>query len=273
MSVAVKSQPRWMTDEVVAGLVSTAILAADAARDVILPLFRACIDVQNKIDGSPATEADRRAEICMRKIFADRYPNYGLCGEEFGYERPEASLRWVLDPLDGTRAFITGRPTFGTLIALMDEDRPVLGIIDQPVTRERWIAVAGQSTTYTSQLPGRVGTRKCDDISQMEMSCTAPDMVPAHSGSGWSRLASSVRRVSWGGDCYAYGLLSLGHIDLIAEGDLKLWDWAAVKPIIEGAGGILVDWQGNPPLEGGPGQILALANPAMIGPVTEILNK
>ena len=273
MSVVVKSQPRWMTDAVVSGLVSAATLAADAARDVILPLFRSCIDVQDKIDGSPATEADRRAELCMRKILADRYPAYGMYGEEYGCERPGASLRWVLDPLDGTRAFITGRPTFGTLIALMDEDQPVLGIIDQPVTRERWIAVSGQTTTYTSDLPGRIGVRRCTDISRMEMSCTAPDMVPADPDSGWARLASSVRRVSWGGDCYSYGLLALGYIDLIAEGDLKLWDWAAVKPIIEGAGGILVDWQGNPPLEAGSGEILALANPAMLGPVTEILNR
>lgn len=270
---AVMTRPRsWMTDANVSALVSAMEEAADVAREVVTPLFRSDLNALSKGDGSPVTEADRRAELSMREVFERRFPDYGLHGEEFGCDRPDASLRWVIDPVDGTRAFITGRPVFGTLIALMDENEPVIGLIDQPITGERWIGVAGEATRFNQKIKGQVGTRKCDDLANAEMSCTAPDMVPMEPGSGWNRLAGSVRRVSWGGDCYAYGLMALGQIDVIAEGDLKIWDWAAVKPVVEGAGGLLVDWEGNPPGEKSGGRILALGDPSLLKAATDLLN-
>ncbi len=270
---AVMIKPRnWMTDSTVSGLVSAMEQAADIAREMVTPLFRSDLSTMSKGDGSPVTEADRRAELAMREVFERLYPDYGLHGEEFGLDRPDASLRWVLDPVDGTRAFITGRPVFGTLIALMDEDEPVMGLIDQPITGERWIGVAGQTTRFNQNIKGNVGTRKCTELASAEMSCTAPDMVPMEPGSGWRQLADSVRRVSWGGDCYAYGLMALGQIDVIAEGDLKIWDWAAVKPVVEGAGGLLVDWEGKPPGPDCDGRILALGDPSLLHEATRLLN-
>ncbi|WP_293610971.1 inositol monophosphatase family protein [Ponticaulis sp.] len=270
---AVITKPRsWMTDSNVSDLVSAMEEAADIARDVVTPLFRSDLNAISKGDGSPVTEADRRAELAMRDVFERRYPDYGLHGEEFGCDRPDASLRWVLDPVDGTRAFITGRPVFGTLIALMDEDEPVMGLIDQPISGERWIGVAGQTTRFNQNIKGKVGTRKCPELASAEMSCTAPDMVPMEPGSGWSQLAGTVRRVSWGGDCYAYGLMALGQIDVIAEGDLKIWDWAAVKPVVEGAGGLLVDWEGKPPGPDCDGRILALGDPSLLQEAVSLLN-
>lgn len=272
MSAVLTPQRNWMTEGLISGLVASMEQAADVARDVVTPLFRSDLSASDKGDGSPVTEADRRAELAMREVLSRQYPDYGLNGEEYGCERPDASLRWVIDPVDGTRAFITGRPVFGTLIALMDEDEPVMGLIDQPITGERWIGVVGQPTRFNAKIKGKVGTRKCTDLASAEMSCTAPDMVPMEPGSGWNRLAGSVRRVSWGGDCYAYGLMALGQIDVIAEGDLKIWDWAAVKPVVEGAGGLLVDWEGRPPGPDCDGRILALGDPSLLHEATKLLN-
>ena len=270
---ALLTQPRtWMTDSLVSELTQAAEMAADTAREIVRPLFRTDLAALSKGDGSPVTEADRRAELGMRKILEERYPEFGLHGEEYGCDRAGASLRWVIDPIDGTRSFLTGRPIFGTLIALMDEDEPVLGLIDQPITGERWIGVAGQDTVFRADLPGMVGARACKQLGDAEMSCTAPDMVPGTQEAGWTRLSEAVRRVSWGGDCYAYGLMALGQIDLIAEGDLKVWDWAAVKPVVEGAGGCLTDWQGKPLTADGDGCVLALGDPALLKSAVEILN-
>ena len=200
----------------------------------------------------------------MRCVIADAFPDHGILGEEDGLQNPEASMRWVLDPIDGTRAFITGRATFGTLIALVHDGTPLLGIIDQPVTRERWIGVAGEPTRFSGPLGGSVGTRACANLGVAELSCTSPDML-GESAPAWRDLADAVARVSWGGDCYAYGLLALGQIDMIAECDLKIWDWAALVPIIEGAGGRVTDWSGTRLTERSDGHVLAVGDPARLG--------
>lgn len=272
MPVLSDTQRAWLTDCYASELVHAAEQAADAARAIVKPLFRSKLVASAKTDGSPVTIADKRAELEMRTVLAALYPDFGILGEEYGLDRPGASLRWVLDPIDGTRSFITGRPIFGTLIALMDEGVPVLGIIDQPITGERWIGLKGRPTQYTGSLGGEVGTRKVALLSQAEMSCTAPDMIASTDFSNWQNLSDSVRRVSWGGDCYAYGLLSLGQIDIVAEGDLKVWDWAAIQPIVEGAGGAVVDWAGDMPQETGDGRILAVGDAALLPKILRILN-
>jgi histidinol phosphatase-like enzyme (inositol monophosphatase family) len=236
--------------------VAAAIQAADAAGRVIRPFFRSAVAADLKADQSPVTIADRNAELAMRRELGLLCPECGILGEEFGLDRPEARLRWVLDPIDGTRAFITGRPTFGTLVALLDGDVPVVGLIDQPVTGERWIGAAGRPTLFSGTLGGQVGTRACPDLAQAELSATSPEML-GDDLSRWQRLAARV--------------LALGQIDVIVECDLKPWDWAALLPVIEGAGGRLTDWKGKPPRSDGDGRIIAVGDPALLPAVIAIL--
>ncbi len=263
------------------GLIAAAEAICDVAGAIIRPLFRAAdLHADLKTDASPVTIADRSAEQAMRAVLRERFPGHGILGEEFGLERPEAARRWVLDPIDGTRAFITGRPQFGTLVALLQDGVPVLGLIDQPVTGERWLGVAGRPTTFRGPLGGAAGCRPCAALDRAELSCTSPEMFSDAERAAWQRLRGRVRRASYGGDCYAYGLLALGQIDVIAEADLKVWDWAALLPIIEGAGGRLTDWQGQPlrvplegagPLLGAPGPVLAVGDPALQDAALEAL--
>lgn len=247
------------------GLIAAAEAAADVAGAVIRPFFRARLAADLKSDHSPVTIADRSAEQAMRAVLAERFPDHGVLGEEFGHDRPAAPLCWVLDPIDGTRAFITGRPVFGTLIALLDNGTPILGVIDQPVTGERWIGVAGRPTVFRGPLGGSAGCRACPTLAEAELSITGLNLLGADQAR-WQKLADVVRRVSWGGDCYAYGLLALGHIDVIAEATMKLWDWAALVPVIEGAGGRITDWSGAPLRPDGDGRVLAVGDPALLQP-------
>jgi histidinol phosphatase-like enzyme (inositol monophosphatase family) len=244
-------------------LIAAATAAVDVAGAVIRPLFRSALRADLKSDRTPVTIADRTAEQAMRVVLAERFPDHGIQGEEFGIERPNARLRWVLDPIDGTKAFITGRPVFGTLVALTDAGRPVLGIIDQPVTGERWIGVAGRPTVFRGPFGGTAGCRRCPALTEAELSCTGPFLLGADMPR-WQRLADAVRRVSWGGDCYAYGLLALGQLDVIAEATMKPWDWAALVPVIEGAGGRITDWRGEALRPEGDGRVLAVGDPALL---------
>ena len=252
-----------MTEAEVNRLVAAAGAAADVAGAVLRPFFRAGLDAELKGDASPVTIADRDAEQAMRAVLAEHFPDHGILGEEFGLDRPAARLRWVIDPIDGTRAFITGRPVFGTLIGLLDGDTPILGLIDQPVTGERWLGVAGRRTIFRGPFGGRIGTRACPALDRAELSCTSPEMFGADLPR-WARLSAAARRTSFGGDCYAYGLLALGQIDVIAEADLKVWDWVALAPVIEGAGGRITDWSGGKLSAHGDGRVLAVGDPALL---------
>jgi histidinol phosphatase-like enzyme (inositol monophosphatase family) len=256
-----------------ASFVEVALALADAAGAAIRPYFRSGLSADDKSDDSPVTAADRAAEQAMRVILAERCPDHGVIGEEFGTaDRGASRYRWVLDPIDGTRAFITGRTTFGTLIALTEDGVPVLGVIDQPITGERWIGIAGQTTSFTGPLGGRAGCRPCSSLGQAELSATGPEFFPPSAQPAFERLRGSVRRVTWGGDCYAYGLLALGQIDVIAETDLKPWDWSALVPVIQGAGGSATDWSGAPlHLDTSRGDMLALGDPALLRPVIGLL--
>jgi histidinol phosphatase-like enzyme (inositol monophosphatase family) len=251
-------------------LIAAAVAAADVAGAVIRPFFRARLAAEIKADRSPVTIADRSAEQAMRAVLAERFPDHGIEGEEYGIDRADAGLPWVLDPIDGTRAFITGRPVFGTLVALMDDDQSILGVIDQPVTGERWIGAAGRPTSFRGPLGGVPGCRTCPVLAEAELSCTSPELLGPHR-TAWQRVADAVRRVSWGGDCYAYGLLALGQIDVIAEADLKVWDWAALLPVIEGAGGQMTDWRGQKLRRDGDGRALAVGDPALLETAAALL--
>jgi len=252
-----------VTDDALDTLIAAAEAAADVAGAVIRPFFRAGLAADLKTDQSPVTIADRSAEQAMRAVLTERCPDIGVLGEEFGRDRPQSRMCWVLDPIDGTRAFITGRPVFGTLVALLDGDTPILGIIDQPVTGERWIGAAGRKTVFRGPMGGRVGCRPCAALAEAELSITGLNLLSTDQ-QRWQGLADQVRRVSWGGDCYAYGLLALGHIDVIAEATMKLWDWAALVPVIEGAGGRITDWTGAPLRPDGDGRVLAVGDPTLL---------
>ena len=252
-------------------LLDAALAAIDLAGSIVRPFFRNPLDAEIKGDRSPVTLADRNAELAIRALLTERTPECGILGEEFGLDRPDARLRWVLDPIDGTRAFITGRPTFGILLGLLADDVPVLGIIDQPVTRERWIGITGEPTRFTGPLGGTAGTRRCPELTLAELSCTTPAMLDDATRPRFEALERKVQRVSWGGDCYAYGLLALGQIDIIAERDMKIWDWAALVPVIEGAGGRVTDWAGERLRADGDGSVLALGDPTLASAATALL--
>lgn len=251
--------------------VAVAEALADVAAAVIRPLFRTVPPATDKDDASPVTIADRAAEQAMRGVLRERLPGHGILGEEFGAENAGSDWTWVLDPIDGTRAFITGRPIFGTLIGLLHEGRPVLGIIDQPMTGERWVGAAGRATTFRGPFGGTPRTRPCPALALAELSCTSPEMFGPEDAQGFARLRRAVRRVTWGGDCYAYGLVALGQVDVIAEATMKLWDWAALAPVVEGAGGRMTDWSGNPLGAESDGRVIAVGDPALLAPALKLL--
>ncbi|GLS99629.1 histidinol-phosphatase [Sphingobium jiangsuense] len=242
---------------------------ADAAGDAIRPFFRARYETDFKSDDSPVTQADRAAEAAMRAILEKERPADGIIGEEYGATREQAERVWVLDPIDGTRSFIAGRPIFGTLIGLTQASWPVLGIIDQPITKERWAGLTGQETT----LNGRpVRTRRCRQLADAIVASTGPQYFPGCTGEHFSMLARDCRDTLWGGDCYNYALLASGHVDLVIEAGLKLHDLAALVPVVEGAGGRMCDWNGDPLTHDSDGNVVALGDPARLDDVLEALH-
>ena len=226
---------------------------ADAAGAAIRPYFRQHIAVDDKPDLSPVTAADRAAEQAMRRLIAARFPEHGIIGEEFGREREDAEFVWVLDPIDGTKSFISGVPLFGTLIALAQAGRPILGIIDQPISRERWVGAAGHATSFNGR---PVRCRPCPALSAATVFATSPDMFKGADAVAHGRVAAAAKLVRYGADCYAYGLLALGFIDLVVEASLKPYDFSAMLPIVEGAGGVASDWRGAPLTLASDGRVL-----------------
>ncbi|SOB78958.1 histidinol-phosphatase, inositol monophosphatase family [Sphingomonas guangdongensis] len=253
--------------------VSTSDLAlahalADAAGAAIRPLFRAEFGLEMKGDDSPVTRADREAESAMRRLLAAERPRDGVHGEEEGTSEGTSGRQWVLDPIDGTRAFIAGRPIFGTLIALMDGGFPVLGIIDQPILRERWVGMAGRATELNGQ-PAR--TRACRELKDALLATTSPALFADDELHAFEHLDAAVRSTVLGGDCYNYACLASGHLDVVVESGLKLHDFAALVPVVEGAGGVMCDWAGDPLHAGSVGQVIAAGDAARVEDILDAL--
>lgn len=234
---------------------------ADAAGEVIRPFFRRRFSIETKADSSPVTEVDRAAEAAIREILAAERPQDGVIGEEYGADRPDAERVWVIDPIDGTRAFLAGRPLFGTLIALLEESSPVLGVIDQPIARDRWVGAKGRRTTLNGLA---AETRSCAALAQAHLATTGPNYFIGEAGVAFDRLSGKCRDVLWGGDCHNYGLTASGHLDLVVEAGLKLYDFAALVPVVEGAGGLMTDWHGHPLGQHSDGRVIAAGDPALI---------
>ena len=243
---------------------------ADAAGAAIRPWFRSGIEATRKADASPVTLADRAAEEAIRRILRAECPRDTVIGEEFGTDEGNSGRIWVLDPIDGTTAFLAGRAIFGTLIALVVEGFPVLGVIDQPIAGERWLGATGRPTTFNGQ-PAR--TRPCRALADATIATTGPHYFNAHEGEHFMALAAKTdhRRMVMGGDCYNYAMLASGHLDIVCEANLKLHDWAALVPVVEGAGGVMADWNGEPLHQGSDGHVLALGDPARLEDVVEAL--
>jgi histidinol phosphatase-like enzyme (inositol monophosphatase family) len=243
---------------------------ADAARAAIRPHFRQPVASERKGDATPVTIADREAEQAMRRILTAEVPQDGVHGEEFGVSEGRSGRQWVLDPIDGTCAFLAGRATFGTLIALLVDGFPVLGIVDQAIQDERWLGVAGQRTTLNDK---PVATRPCRDLSDATLATTGPQYFTQEEGDVFMALAGKTdhKRMMMGGDCYNYALLATGFVDVVCESGLKLHDFAALVPVVEGAGGTMCDWNGDPLHVGSDGHVLALGDPARLEDVLEAM--
>lgn len=250
--------------------IALALRLADAAGEAVRPHFRSGLASERKGDATPVTLADRAAEEAMRRILKAEVPRDTVIGEEFGATAGSSGRSWVLDPIDGTASFLVGRPIFGTLIALVVEGWPVLGVIDQPILRERWVGAAGRPTTFNGA-PAR--TRACRELSDATLATTGPQYFDDHDGAHFMALAARTdhKRMVMGGDCYNYALLASGHLDLVCEAGLKLHDWAALVPVIEGAGGTMCDWNGDPLHAGSEGRVLALGDPARLEDAVEAL--
>ncbi|KAK9835293.1 hypothetical protein WJX84_002154 [Apatococcus fuscideae] len=222
--------------------------AVAAAAKVTLKYFRSLVDVETKPDTSPVTAADREAEEAIIAVLKQHCPDYGILGEESGYDWPgeagQAEYLWVIDPIDGTKSFITGKPLWGTLLALLHKGEPILGIIDQPYTKERWVGMKGRPTTFNGE---EVHAKDTKELEAAYLYATSPHMfeIEDQFSEAWDRLRGKVRLPLYGADCYAYGLLASGHADLVAECDMKPYDYLAHVPIVQGAGGVVTDWQGG----------------------------
>lgn len=241
---------------------------ADAAGAAIRPYFRADHGLETKDDASPVTLADKAAEAAMRRLIVAERPMDGIIGEEEEERAGSNGRTWVLDPIDGTRSFIVGRPIFGTLIALLEDGWPVLGIIDQPIIGERWLGVTGRPTLFNDK-PAE--SRRCRELSQALLATTSPALFTDDQLHAFEHVDSAVLSTVLGGDCYNYGLVASGHLDLVIEAGLKLHDFAALVPVVEGAGGRMCDWQGDPLHAGSIGEVIAAGDPARIEDIVEAL--
>ena len=237
---------------------------AQAAGDAILPHFRQRIEIDNKHgDGSfdPVTEADRAAERAMRALIEDAYPDDGILGEEFAERPSHNGLTWVLDPVDGTRAFIAGLPSWGVLIALNDGSRPVLGVIAQPYIGELFLGITGAGISRATLNGAPIRCRQSVPLAQAILSTTGTDFMPADDRRAFEAVAAGTRLTRFGFDCYAYAVLAAGFIDLVIESELETYDVQALMPIIEGAGGVITSWTGGDAQAGG--RVLAAGCPAL----------
>jgi histidinol phosphatase-like enzyme (inositol monophosphatase family) len=240
-----------MTD--LAELTAFLDVLADAAAHAIMPHFRAPLSVENKLSAGfdPVTVADRAGEAAMRTLINARYPAHGIVGEEYGKENADAEYVWVLDPIDGTRAFITGVPVWGILIGLTRRGRPILGMMHQPFSGERFWGNGKQAWFARGGSSNALKTRACAEIGKASLFTTSPRLFNRDDRVAYDRVEDSVRLARYGCDCYAYCMIAAGQADIGIETDLQPYDIVALIPIVEGAGGRVTDWSGNSVAAGG----------------------
>ncbi len=249
-------------------LVSFACLLAEKSEKIILSGFRKNLKVESKDDGSPVTITDRDAEQSMRELIEAKYPDHGILGEEFGETRSDAEYVWVLDPIDGTQSFICGVPLFGTLIALLKNGKPIIGVIHLPVLKEMFVGVEGQATTCNGQ-----AVRVRESVSALKDAVlTSTDHLNLgkyQNEAAFLRLAKSVRLYRGWGDCYMYTLLAKGKVDIVVDPIMNIWDIQALIPVVRGAGGVISDYQGQAPENA---KSIVATTPALHTSVIQCLN-
>jgi histidinol phosphatase-like enzyme (inositol monophosphatase family) len=230
----------------------------------ILPFFRTSLSTMDKAQGGvfdPVTEADKASEAVMRQLITRTFPEHGIVGEEYGNEREDAEFVWVLDPIDGTRAFISGLPVWGTLIGLTRNGRPCYGMMHQPFTRERFFGDGGVAKWRGPTGERILKTRPCASLADATLSTTTPAMFTGKEAEAYRLIEQQVKLVRYGTDCYAYCMVAAGHMDVVIETSLKAYDIVALVPIVEGAGGVVTDWKGGSPAKGG--SIVASGDPRL----------
>ena len=243
---------------------------ADEARTICHKYFRTPLVIDEKDDSTPVTKADREIEAHFRERLARRFPDHGVIGEEYGKENAEQEFVWVIDPIDGTKAFATGKPLFGTVVGLFHKQQAVLGLIDQAYTRERWIGVRGATTLHNDRKAQVSDVKVIEDA---RFYTAAPEMFSEGIADNFRELRESTKWTLYCCDCYAYGLLALGHVDLVAERFLGLHDIAGLVAVIEGAGGFVSDWSGRAISPISDGTIVAACNRTVAEQALEILNR
>jgi inositol-phosphate phosphatase / L-galactose 1-phosphate phosphatase / histidinol-phosphatase len=255
--------------------IATAIHMADQAAAITPRYFRTSVAVDHKQDRSPVSIADREVETALRAIIRETLPDHGFIGEEHGSHRPDSSHVWVIDPIDGTKAFLTGRPSWGTLIALCRDGAPILGVICCAALGERWVGASGRQTLYRAragEILRPIRTRPCPNLGDALLATTSPDMFSGADLAPYQRLRAATRFTAFGGDCYCYGLVACGYADLVIEADLKPYDYLALAPVLTGAGGAITDWRGRALGLDSDGHVLASGDPGAHIAALEVLS-
>jgi len=241
---------------------------AQASGALIRDAVKQTTEVELKGDLSPVTPIDRAVEAEVRERITSRYPQHGILGEEYGQQQAQAEFVWVLEPIDGTKQFVAGLPTFATLLAVAHEGKPIIGIIDQPVTSERWVGAVGRHTEFNGR---RIQTRECKQLADAVMATSAPDYFNPATALVYQRLLEATRWPLYGAGCHAYGQMAAGRIDVGLEADHNAHDYCALVPIVEGAGGVISDWQGAPLTISSRDQFVASGDPRIHGQVLALI--
>lgn len=254
-----------MTDRLDSEFSALAHRLADVAGAAAMSVFRTGFDIETKEDASPVTRADREAEAVMREQINATFPDHGILGEEHGAERIDAEFVWVLDPIDGTRAFVNGIPLFATLIALVRNGTPVLGLNAFPALNERWLATSNEPTRHWGRGNDsvEVHARTCPSLATAQMCTTSPDMFDAADSARYAHLRTAVQDTRFGTDAWAYSMLSSGHTDMVAESGMQPYDYLSHAVIVAGAGGTITDWNGQPLNINSDGSVLAAGDAAV----------
>ena len=241
---------------------------ADASREVVVPYFGQPLNIERKDDDSPVTRADREAEQVIRALIEAQFPEHGIYGEEFGVKPSNSPYQWVLDPIDGTKSFITGKPLFGTLIALLEDGSPIMGAADMPILARRWTAERG---TQTMEDGAPCKASGLEDLAHARLASTNIDMFEGADAQRYDALTREVWFRNFGGDLYLYLMVASGHLDVVVEAQLAPYDILALVPIIEGAGGVISDWHGKPVTINSDGKVLATGSKALHEQALEFL--
>ena len=242
---------------------------ADESEKIIKKYFRTSLDVDSKEDQSPVTIADKEVELKIREIIKTHYPEHGILGEEFDQTNIESEYIWVIDPIDGTRSFIAGHKDFGTLIALVYNNKPIVGIINCPMHNERWVGIINKETTMNNKV---VKTSKTTVINESYFCTSGLYLEDDHFKKSCDKITNKSKYYRLGGDCYMYGMIASGLIEIVLEDTLKTHDYMALIPVIEGAGGVVTDKYGSPVTINSDGSIVASANKSLHNQIINIIN-